>query len=352
MKHRQIDYGNGKVIDIYDDIFDFSQIYQMMDFAKTSNYKVDRLAPTIIPVTQQFTTLKSEYSIYDLLRLEFFKGKSTENIKQRLIDAELRLRRVYVNLSTAQDVYHYHCDSDINEDITLLYYFNPVWEPNWEGETHFGDEKAKEIIHSVSFIPGRVVTFSGSIPHKSSSPAFFAPEFRYVLTIKFHSKAHASYQNSFPITDLFIDGNIEVSQTEQLAIDFLKDITRGVSHSGITFFQHCCNVYKILKLQHQPEHICMAGLFHSVYGTEFFNGIKFDDRGMIKAIIGERAEELVFRFCNLYNRDKQLLDPAWADSEVVLLSYANLLDGISRGKVDTELVIAYKNKLDSYKEQQ
>jgi hypothetical protein len=349
MKCRQIILEDGKFINIYDDMFDFSRMFQMLEIAKKSAYKIERSAPATVPVTQQFKTLKSEYSIYDLVWLEFFKGNCTAEIKKQIVDTELRISRAYINLSTAQDVYHYHIDSDVDEDITLLYYFNTVWDTSWEGETHFSDPYAKEIMHSVSFIPGRVVVFSASIPHKSSGPAFFSPEFRLVMTMKFHTRKHSGYHECFPIADLFPDGEIEISDFEQEAIDFLKSTTIGIRHSGTDFFDHCFNVYKILKLQKQPLHICLAGLFHSAYGTEFYGKFQIDDRDFLKSLIGDRAEELVFNFCSLPDRDKQLLDPTWSDPEPLVLAYANLLDEITRKQAFEEDVVAYKNKLEKIK---
>ena len=349
MKYRRIDLDDGKFINIYDDMFDFSRMFQMLEIAKKSGYKIERTAPVTVPVTQQFKTLKSEYNIYDLLWLEFFKGSCTNVIKQQIIDNDLRISRAYINLSTAQDVYHYHIDSDVDEDFTLLYYFNTTWDPSWEGETHFSDPYAKEILHSVSLIPGRVVIFSASIPHKSSGPAFFSPEFRFVLTMKFHTRKHSGYYDCFPIADLFPEGKINISEFEQEAINHLKNSTWGIRHSCIEFFEHCFNVYKILKLQNQPLHVCLAGLFHSAYGTEFYSKFQIDDRDLLKSLIGERAEGLVFNFCSLPDRDKQLLDAKWSDPEPVLLAYANLLDEITRKQAFEEDVIAYKNKLEKIK---
>ena len=55
-------------------------------------------------------------------------------------------------------------------------------------------------------------------------------------------------------------------------INFLVSIgAHNIPHSGKTFFQHCVNVYNLLKKCNFPEDICYAGLFHSIYGNEIFN---------------------------------------------------------------------------------
>ena len=351
MKHRKIDVDNNKFIKIYDEAFSYSQMSQMFDAAKKSKFTLDRTASTSVPTTQQFKTLKSEYSIYDLIWLGFFSGDDIEFLRKEIKDNDYRLHRVYVNLSTSQDVYHYHVDSGIDQDVTLIYYFNCAWEPHWEGETHFSDPQAQDIIYSSSFIPGRIVLFSATIPHKSSQPSFFAPEFRYVLTMKFSSKKHSDYKNDFPIADMFIHDNIEISDFEKEAINFLHVNSQGIKHSGTTFFLHCFNTYKILKNQGKPLYICLAGLFHSAYGTEFRSGISIDNREILQNLIGETAEQLVYRFCNLNDRDRQLLDPACTDIELITSAYANLLEEKFRDQSDDKEIIAYKNKLEEIKGQ-
>jgi hypothetical protein len=345
MKHRKIEVDNTKAINIYDDVFSYSEMSQMFELAKKSKYQLERIASTTVPTTLQFKTLKSEYTVYDLLWLGFFKGSSTNFLKKEIKENDYRLHRVYINLCTAQDVYHYHTDSPIDNDITLLYYLNTAWESNWEGETHFGDRQGNEIMHTASFLPGRLITFSATIPHKSSQPAFFAPEFRYVLTMKFSSKSHADYKSDFPIADLFVDDNINISDFEKEAINVLHKVTAGLLHSGTTFFMHCFDTYKILKQQNQPLEVCLAGLFHSAYGTEFREGFTDGNREMLQSIIGPKAEELVYRFCNLHDRDKELLDPQCKEIELIRIAYANVLEEKFRDQSEDKEIIAYKNKL-------
>jgi hypothetical protein len=350
MKYKNIKVDDNKFIKIYDDVFTYAEMSQLFDVAKKSKYILERTASSTVPVNEQFKTLKSEYTIYDLLWSNFFQGPSTDFLKEEIKEKNLRLHRVYINLSTAQDIYHFHTDSGVDQDITLLYYFNCKWESHWEGETHFGDPSAREIIHSTSFLPGRLVLFTATIPHKSSQPSFLAPEFRYVLTMKFSSKYHSDFKRDFPIGDLFLTDDIEISDFEREAIAFLSKQTQGMKHSGSTFFLHCFNTYKILKNQGKPLYVCLAGLFHSAYGTEFRTGF-FKDREILQNVIGEPAEELVFRFCNLADRDKELLDPSCTDIELITIAYANVLEEKFRDQSTEEEIIDYKNKLEEIKGQ-
>jgi len=47
------------------------------------------------------------------------------------------------------------------------------------------------------------------------------------------------------------------------------------------------------------EEVCRAGMFHSIYGTELFQGFKLpvDRRSEIRDLIGDRAERLAYLNC-------------------------------------------------------
>jgi len=57
--------------------------------------------------------------------------------------------------------------------------------------------------------------------------------------------------------------------------------------------------YNILEKWDNTKEICLAGLFHSIYGTRVYkiSSIDFSKRKYIESIIGKRAEELVYLFC-------------------------------------------------------
>jgi hypothetical protein len=77
--------------------------------------------------------------------------------------------------------------------------------------------------------------------------------------------------------------------------------TDKVPHSKTPFLAHLIGVYTDLKEWGAPEHLCLAGLFHSIYGTQAFQGFKLpiEERGTIRGLIGERAERLAYVNCAL-----------------------------------------------------
>lgn len=96
---------------------------------------------------------------------------------------------------------------------------------------------------------------------------------------------------------------------EKVHRDFLLKRLEGVRHSGREFLEHLKGTHDILRDWGNPEHVCLAGLFHSVYGTQHFHhqSVDFKDRPVIRALIGQPAERLVYLFCVL-DRPKVFLD--------------------------------------------
>jgi (p)ppGpp synthase/HD superfamily hydrolase len=77
--------------------------------------------------------------------------------------------------------------------------------------------------------------------------------------------------------------------------------TDTVPHSGTRFLSHLIGVYTDLKEWGCPEHLVLAGLFHSIYSTEAFQkyALPLERRDEVRALIGERAERLAYINCAL-----------------------------------------------------
>lgn len=70
-------------------------------------------------------------------------------------------------------------------------------------------------------------------------------------------------------------------------------------HSGRSLFDHLIGTHQLLEKWGNADPVCLAGLFHSVYGTSHFTAqsVHLDNRREIAAVIGDRAEELAYLFC-------------------------------------------------------
>ena len=119
-------------------------------------------------------------------------------------------------------------------------------------------------------------------------------------------------------------------------INFLENINANdKSHSGKTLIDHLVGVHDILKEWDTPQYLQDAGLFHSVYGTTVFKHQSTNDRDAVKELIGEQAEALVWKFCNLtlprYQNIISQFDGQVKD-DLILLDKANSLEQSGRKK--------------------
>ena len=81
---------------------------------------------------------------------------------------------------------------------------------------------------------------------------------------------------------------------------FLLEVGIGDQpHTGKTYIGHLLAVHRLLEEQGCGLDVCRAGLFHSVYGTEMFQGFELptERRAEVAALIGERAERLAYLNC-------------------------------------------------------
>jgi hypothetical protein len=72
-----------------------------------------------------------------------------------------------------------------------------------------------------------------------------------------------------------------------------------VGHTNKTYLAHVIGVYRYMEARGCTEEVCRAGMFHSIYGTELFQGFKLplDRRPEIADLIGEQAEHVAYWNC-------------------------------------------------------
>jgi len=73
-------------------------------------------------------------------------------------------------------------------------------------------------------------------------------------------------------------------------------------HKHGTFKEHLFGTWRIIKLWGQSDAICRLGLFHSIYSNDYVNLAIFNceqERDYLKNLLGDEAEELVFKFCQV-----------------------------------------------------
>jgi hypothetical protein len=96
-----------------------------------------------------------------------------------------------------------------------------------------------------------------------------------------------------------------MSQGFKRLTDFLLEMgIEKVQHTTKTYLAHLVGLYRLMEDKGCTEELCRAGMFHSVYGTQRFQGftLPLERRHEVRALIGERAERLAYLNCAV-NRD-------------------------------------------------
>ena len=79
-----------------------------------------------------------------------------------------------------------------------------------------------------------------------------------------------------------------------------RSVPAVLEHTGSEAFDaHLKGVQAILRYWDAPKHLYSAGLFHSIYGTEGFQGfaLPLSERDSIRGLIGNKSERLCWIFC-------------------------------------------------------
>ena len=90
-----------------------------------------------------------------------------------------------------------------------------------------------------------------------------------------------------------------VATFQELTAFFQEVGAADVGHTDKTYLAHCIGVHNDMKRWGGDEEMCRAALFHSMYGTELFQdfALRIERRDEVRAMIGERAEYLVYVNC-------------------------------------------------------
>lgn len=101
-----------------------------------------------------------------------------------------------------------------------------------------------------------------------------------------------------------------------------ENVPEALPHTGDSNFDsHLRGVQSVLRGWNAPEYLADAGLFHSLYGTEGFQGYKLclTRRSSIRSLIGPKSERLVWIFCMVdrFSVDKTVMDYCEKSSSVI-----------------------------------
>jgi hypothetical protein len=89
-------------------------------------------------------------------------------------------------------------------------------------------------------------------------------------------------------------------QIPKEALELLRRLhTDKTPHTGRSLIDHLVGTYQLLESWGNSQAIRLAGLFHSIYGTNLFvfRSARLDQRREVRAVIGDTAEHLAYLFC-------------------------------------------------------
>src|SRR2546421_5512325 len=92
--------------------------------------------------------------------------------------------------------------------------------------------------------------------------------------------------------------------------DFLVALgIEKIGHTSKSYLAHLVGLHRLMEAEGCTEELCRAGMFHSIYGTEKFQGFKLplESRAEVRELIGARAEKLGYLNCVM---DRQSFDQA------------------------------------------
>tara|TARA_B100000131_G_scaffold288855_1_gene300462 strand:- start:255 stop:695 length:441 start_codon:yes stop_codon:yes gene_type:complete len=137
-------------------------------------------------------------------------------------------------------------------------------------------------------------------------------------------------------------------------IEYLNSVGADkIPHRESDLLTHSRNVSDMLRDYGRPIDEQVAGLFHSVYGTEFQQYKITIPRDTIRSLIGEYSESIVNLFCTLNDRahtilyGKGLKDPI--KETLRWLEYCNIKEQAPNAQIlkEFEIVLKVKVNVDS-----
>jgi hypothetical protein len=174
----------GERLFVFDDVFTSVQINEFARYAALCRY-------TRIPIysgSQNSRSSNEEFfgsilSDADLKELGIFNTQGFNTFSTYFINASIK--RAWILCSESSTKYLYHTDAGVGS-LTMLYYMNTFWHPEWGGETIFCNNIGEPEI-AVACKPNRVVIFPSNLLHKPSGTSRDSVA-RYTFTTTFIKK--------------------------------------------------------------------------------------------------------------------------------------------------------------------
>lgn len=316
------------MIEVVDNKLTYSDREEIYDWVLSSSFKYNRISSQ--NSTQR--TFVSEYSLDEIKKsklFNFIQSKFYLRIKN------LRIHRMYTNICNPGEYYEMHVDSNLDDQITILYYPNMEWDKNHGGETVFYDQDGLEPIKMVNYIPGRLILFDSKIPHRSNTVNFTTSNKRFSVAIKLLNKNDTRYY----LNDRSLERTIIIPKNKTTDLDKFAGIAfQMLSQKGEiarASVEHACDVYRTLINHDFSQGVCAAGFFDSIRGIHSkidlslcYQHIEPDGVEILKAFNGleTRTHSLLSGENIPKDLRKSMLYIEWAKVDSLISRNINILD--------------------------
>lgn len=175
------------------------------------------------------------------------------------------------------------------ETHRLLVHLNRGWSEKVGGELILLNGNNIDMLHSViAPFHNRSIGFEMS-EHSYHAVAKVNNWTRYTLIFSFWAEVESPTRK--------ITEHALMPQRDRI-LEFLNDFTTTAPpHSNSTFLNHLKGVERILDRWGASLETRLAGLMHSIYGTEGFPAFAEVNRAKVRELIGQKASRLIELFC-------------------------------------------------------
>ena len=184
MNYKKLEMESGKQIHIFDDLYSYADRSTWYIKATQTYYSPTGGDTAFLETRGDFNLFQPLSEEQNLPTFDILRHENSGPVLE-LLGPNIELQQARINLSTLNDFNRFHSDAAFAPIVTLLYYINTQWHIEWGGYTLFGDDQQNEIEQVVTYKPGRVVVFDGSIPHCIAAPTNLAPTYRFSLAMQF-----------------------------------------------------------------------------------------------------------------------------------------------------------------------
>ena len=155
----------------FDNVLSAREFHEQAEYLQNADYKFQGISNA---------NDQLKFWFHDLSNNKFYTEEFFNVIKD-LIKIDVELVRVYANGQTHGLPGYMHIDSDSENDLTVIYYANHVWYPEWGGHTVI---KSKDRVASILPCSNTAIVFDSNIPHVANEPTRHCPILRTTVAFK------------------------------------------------------------------------------------------------------------------------------------------------------------------------